>query len=93
MRRERGKGLRGARGDATIQDRLNWGSVSGSRLRSRAILCYRISQIVTKWRQLLTGPSARSQLIDLFPDEANINSAQRGLELINVLDGHTCESA
>ena len=30
------------------------------------------------------GPSAWSQLIGLIPDETDINSAQQGLELINV---------
>ena len=31
--------------------------------------------------------------IGLIRYEANISSAQRGLELINVLDGHTCGPA
>ena len=35
------------------------------------------------------GPSAWSQLIGLIPDEADINSAQRGLELIKVPYRHT----
>ena len=36
------------------------------------------------------GPSVWIQLIGLIPVEADINSAQRGLEMINVPDGHTC---
>ena len=85
--------MRGARGSATIRDKLERGSVSGNRMHSRAGLCYHLSQIVTKRVKLWTGPSAWSQLIGLIPDEADMNSAQRSLELINVSDGHTCEPA
>ena len=59
-------------------------------LEEACSLCHRIGQIVTMWRQLLTGTFTWSQLIGLIPDEDNINSAQGGLELINVPDGHTC---
>ena len=56
-------------------------------------MCYSISLIFTKWRHLWTGPSAWSQLIGLISDEAYINSAHRGLELINVPYRHTCGPA
>ena len=59
-------------------------------LEEACSLCHRIGQIVTMWRQLLTGTFTWSQLIGLIPDEDNINNAHRGLMLINVLDGHTC---
>ena len=39
------------------------------------------------------GPSAWSQLIGLVSDEADINSALRGLKLIYVPYGHTCGPA
>ena len=54
---------------------------------------YSVSQILTKWRHLWTVPFAWSQLIGLIHDEANINSAQRSIELINVTDGNTCGPA
>ena len=51
---------------------------------------YSISQKLTKWRHLWTGPFAWSHLIVLIPEEADINIALRSLELINVPDGNTC---
>ena len=51
---------------------------------------YSVSLILTKWRPLWMGPSAWIQLIGLIPDEADINSVQKGLELINVPYRHTC---
>ena len=39
------------------------------------------------------GNSGWGQFIGLIPDEADINTAQRSLELINVPDGHTCGPA
>ena len=49
---------------------------------------YRVSKIISKWRQLWTGPSTWAQLIGLFSDEANVNGALRGLKLIYVPYGH-----
>ena len=48
-------------------------------MRSRAGVGYRISRIVTKWRQLWTGPSAWSKLIGLVSDEADVYSSLRVL--------------
>ena len=59
----------------------------------RAGLGYCISKIISKWGQVWTGPSAWSQLIGLISDEADIISAQRGLELIYVPYRHTYEPA
>ena len=39
------------------------------------------------------GPSAWSQLIGLVSDEADVNSALRGLKLMYVPYGHTCGNA
>ena len=36
------------------------------------------------------GASACNQIIGLIPDDADINSAQQSLKMINVKDGHTC---
>ena len=41
----------------------------------------------------LHGALCVEQIIGFIPDEADINSAQWSLELINVPDGHTCEPA
>ena len=60
---------------------------------SYAGLGYRISKIISKWWKLWTGPSAWSQLIGLISDEADVNSALRGLELIDVPYRHTCGPA
>ena len=81
---------RGARGSATTRDRLNLGSVKGYLLHSRVGMGYRSRKIDSKWGQLWTGPSAWSQLIGLISDEADVNSALRGLELIYVPYRHTC---
>ena len=85
--------MRGARGSATTRDRLDRGSVRRCRLRIRAGLGYRISKIISKWGQLWTGPSPWSKLIGLVSDEADVNSALRGLKLIYVPYGHTCGPA
>ena len=71
-------------GTATTQNILDRGNISGCLLCSCAGLSYRISQIVTKWRQLWTGPSAWSQLIGLISDDADVNSALWGLDLIDM---------
>ena len=52
-------------------------------------LGYHISKIISKWGQLWTGPSTWRQLISLVSDEADVNSALRRLELINVTYRHT----
>ena len=59
----------------------------------RADLGYRISKIINMWGQLWTGPSVWSQLIGLISDEADVNSALQGLELIYVPYRHTCRPA